>query len=95
MKRDTRPQFIGAAVNKFLSSLGAKTSDADLAAKWAKIIGTDSTLVKITRGIKDRTATIRAKNPAARLTLGFEIPEIIKKINTYFGYNAVSKIVVR
>jgi len=95
MKRDTRPQFIGATINKFLSSLGAKTSDSDLAVKWAELFGTDSSLVKITRGVKDRTAHIKAANPAARLTLQFESPEIIKKINTYFGYNAVSKIVVR
>ena len=95
MKRDTRPQFIGAAVNKFLLSLGAKASDSDLAAKWSEIIGDDSSLVKISRGIKDRTATIKAKNPAARLTLQFETPEIIKKINEFFGYEAVSRIVVK
>jgi len=95
MKRDSRPLFLGAAVNKFLSSLGAKTSDSDLAAKWGELFGNDSSLVKISRGVKDRTATLKAANPAARLTLQFESPEIIKKINAYFGYDAVSKITVR
>ena len=95
MKRTTQPSFLGATINKFLVGLGANASDTDLSAKWGEIIGNDSALVKISRGKTDRTATIKAKNPAAKMTLQFEAPEIIKKINAYFGYNAVSKIVIR
>jgi len=94
-KHDPRPAFIGAVINKFLHGLGAKASDADLSAKWAEIVGGDSELIKISRGIKDRTVYIRAKNPAARLTMSYQTDEIIGKINTYFGYNAVAKIVVK
>jgi hypothetical protein len=94
-RRSTRPMFIGAAINNFLRRIGAKASDSDLAAKWGEIAGGNSALVKISRGVRGRTATIRAKNPAGRLALSYEAPEIIKKINAYFGYDAVAKIVVR
>jgi hypothetical protein len=90
-----RPMFVGAAIGNFLRRLGAKASDSDLAAKWPDIVGPDSELVKISRGVKDRTATIRAKNPSERLTLSYQAPEIIAKINAYFGYNAVLKITVK
>jgi len=95
LKRDTRPAFIGPVINKFLARLGAKASDSDLSAKWAEVVGEDSELVKISRGVRERTATIRAKNPAERLALSYRAPEIIDRINRYFGYDAVAKIVVR
>jgi hypothetical protein len=94
-KRSTRPMFVGAAINNFLRRIGAKTSDADLSARWNEIVGNDSALVKISRGVRDRTATIRAKNPADRLAMSYQKDDIMKKINAYFGYNAVAKIVVR
>jgi hypothetical protein len=75
--------------------LGAKASDSELSARWADIVGADSELMKISRGVRDRTATIRAKNPAERLAMSYSAPEIIKKINGYFGYEAVSKVIVR
>jgi hypothetical protein len=87
--------FIGAAINNFLRRIGGKASDSDLAAKWSGIVGGNSELVKISRGVKGRTATIRAKNPSERLTLSYDAPEIIKKINAYFGYEAVEKVIVR
>jgi hypothetical protein len=94
-KRNARPIFVGAAINNFLRRLGARASDGDLAAKWGDIVGPDSELVKISGGAKNRTAYVRAKNPAARLTLSYQSDDIIKKINAYFGYGAVGKIVVR
>ncbi|MDR3208478.1 MAG: DUF721 domain-containing protein [Rickettsiales bacterium] len=94
-RRSTRPMFAGPAINNFLRRLGAKASDGDLAAKWGDIVGEDSELVKISRGVSGRTATIRAKNPAARLAMSYQAPEIIEKINAYFGYDAVLKIVVK
>ena len=87
--------FIGPAINNFLKSLGAKASDADLSAKWGDIVGEDSELLKLSRGVKDRTVYVRAKNPSARLTMSYQTAEVIEKINAYFGYNAVSKIVVK
>lgn len=95
MKRDTRPMFIGAIINGMLGRFGAKTSDSDLGTKWNEIVGGDSELIKISRGVKDRTVYIRTKNPAARLLLSYQSDEIIEKINGYFGYNAVGKVVVR
>jgi hypothetical protein len=87
--------FVGAAVNNFLRRLGAKASDSDLSAKWSDIVGEDSKLVKISGGVKNRTAYVRAKNPSYRLTLSYQADDIIKKINAYFGYDAVQKIVVK
>lgn len=87
--------FIGPAINNLLQRLGAKASDSDLGAKWDEIVGDDCELIKISRGVRGRTATIRAKNPSERLTLSYRAPEIIRKINIYFGYDAVEKIVVR
>jgi hypothetical protein len=94
-RRDTRPMFIGPAINNLLRRLGAKASDSDLAAKWGDVIGGSSELVKISRGVRGRTAMVRAKNPSERLALSYQAPEIIEKINNYFGYEAVAKIVVR
>jgi len=94
-KRDSRPMFIGAAINNFLLRLGAKASDSDLAKKWGDVVGGDSELIKISRGVSGRTAFVRAKNPAARLALSYDAPEIAKKINKYFGYDAIAKVVVK
>lgn len=94
-KRDLRPEFVGAAINKLLSRLGAKASDYDLAARWPDIAGDGSEMVKMSRGVRGRTIWVRAKNPAERLTLSYRAPDIIKKINDYFGYDAAAKIVVK
>jgi hypothetical protein len=94
-KRSSRPMFIGPAINGLLRRLGAKASDSDLGAKWGDIVGKDSELVKISRGVRGRTAYIRAKNPSERLAMSYRAPEIAHRINAYFGYDAVAKIVVR
>jgi hypothetical protein len=95
MKRDARPIFIGAAINKLLSRLGAKASDGELSDRWADIVGDNSALIKLSRGVRDRTAYVRAKNPAERLALSYQADDIAEKINAYFGYNAVAKVVIR
>ena len=92
-KRSFRPMFIGAAINNFLRKIGASASDSDLSARWKDIICEDSEFIKISRN--KHIAYIRAKNPAAKLILSYKAPEIIKKINAYFGYEAVSKIIVK
>ena len=94
-KRDSRPMFIGAAINNFLRRFGAKASDGELSARWHDIVGDDSDIIKMSRGVTGRTIWIRAKNPAERLTISYQTPDIIKKINAYFGYEAVAKVVVK
>jgi len=94
-RRDFRPITIGAAINNFLRHLGAKAPDAELSKKWGEIVGQDSELVKISKGVRGRTAYVRAKNPAAKLALSYQTPEIVKKINAYFGYEAAAKVVIR
>jgi hypothetical protein len=89
------PIFLGAAINKFLTRLGAKASDGELLKHWGDLFGDEFTLIKLSRGAKDRTIYIRAKNPAERLALSYRAADIIEKINSYFGYDAVSKVVVR
>ena len=94
-KRSFRPMFIGPAINNLLRRLGAKSSDSDLATRWNEIVGMDCKLVRLSRGNKNRTVFIRANNPSEKLLMSYQSPEIIKKINAYFGYEAVSKVVIK
>ena len=94
-RRDFRPAFVGAAINKLLSRIGGKASDSDLASRWPDIAGDGSEVVKVSRGVRGRTIWIRAKNPAERLTLSYRAPDILKRVNDYFGYDAAARIVVK
>ena len=38
---------------------------------------------------------VKPKNPAFALQLSYSVPEITKRINKYFGYDAVNKITFR
>lgn len=94
-KRSKRPMFIGPAINNLLRKLGAKSSDSDLAVKWDEIVKMDCKLVRLSRGNKNRTVYVRANNPSEKLLMSYQAPEIIKRINAYFGFEAVSKVVIK
>jgi len=99
-KRFTRPQTLASAFGGLLKIFGTRASDADLLARWGEIIGDDiasiAKLVGITK-TRDKKFNIalRAANPAFALQLSYQNEEIIKRINKYFGYNAVEKIIIR
>ena len=98
--RISRPQTLGAALGGLVRIFGGHASDADLAARWGEIMGADigeiSTLAGITK-TRDKkfNIAVRPKNPAFALQLSYQSAEITKRINKYFGYDAVNKITFR
>ena len=98
--RTARPQTLGAALGGLIKIFGGHASDADLAARWSEIMGSDigatSTLagIKKTRDGKFNIA-VRPLNPALALQLSYSAPEMTRRINKYFGYDAVNKITFR
>lgn len=99
-ERSKRPQTIAGALGGLIRIFGVRASDADLAQRWDDIMGPDIAAVAALAAIKknrDNTfnVVIRPTVPAYALQLSYRADEIIKKINKYFGYNAVSKISFR
>ncbi len=98
--RTARPQTLAAALGGLIRIFGGHASDADLAARWAEIMGNDigaiSTLAAIhkTKDGKFNIA-VRPKNPAFALQLSYQKDDITKRINKYFGFDAVNKITFR
>ncbi|MBP5707530.1 MAG: DUF721 domain-containing protein [Alphaproteobacteria bacterium] len=98
--RTARPQTLASALGGLIKIFGGHASDADLAARWGEIMGPDiggiSTLAGITK-TKDKkfNIAIRPKNPAFALQLSYQSAEITKRINKYFGFDAVNKITFR
>ncbi len=83
-----------------LRIFGARVSDADLAARWGEIMGTDigeiSTLAAIKKTPNGKfNIAVRPINPAFALQLSYQSEEIAKRINKYFGYDAVNKVTFR
>ena len=79
---------------------GVRASDADLIARWDEIMGADiANVARLAAIRKNRDNTfnvvIRPAVPAYALQLSYQSDEIIKRINKYFGYNAVGKISFR
>lgn len=98
--RSKRPQTIAGALGGLIKMFGVRASDADLVQRWCEIMGPDIAAVACLVAIKknrDHTfnVVIRPAVPAYALQLSYRSDEIIKKINKYFGYNAVSKISFR
>ena len=98
--RTARPQTLGAALGGLIKIFGGHASDADLAARWVEIMGPDiggiSTLAGITK-TRDKkfNIAVRPLNPAFALQLSYQSAEITKRVNKYFGYDAVNKITFR
>ena len=95
--RISRPQTIVGALGGLIKIFGVRASDADLANRWDEIMGTDiASVAKLAAIKKNRDNTfnivIRPATPAYALQLSYQSDEIIKRINKYFGYDAVSKI---
>ena len=98
--RYARPQTLASAFGGLIKIFGARASDADLAARWGDIMGDDIASVTKLVGItktrdKKFNIAVRAANPAFALQLSYQTDEITRRINKYFGYNAVGKITIR
>ncbi|MBR4891700.1 MAG: DUF721 domain-containing protein [Alphaproteobacteria bacterium] len=99
-ERLSRPQTIAGALGGLIKIFGVRASDADLAQRWDEVIGKDiSCIAKLAAIKKNRDNTfnivIRPATPAYALQLSYQSEEITKRINKYFGYNAVGKISFR
>ena len=99
-ERLKRPQTIAGALGGLIKIFGVRASDSDLLQRWDEIMGADIASVARLAAIKknkDKTfnVVIRPAVPAYALQLSYQSDEIIKRINKYFGYNAVSKISFR
>ena len=98
--RIERPQTLAAALGGLIRIFGGHASDADLAARWGEIMGHDigdiSTLAGITK-TRDKkfNIAVRPITPAFALQLSYQSTEITKRINKYFGYDAVNKVTFR
>ena len=97
--RITRPQSLGGAVGGLLKIFGVRASDADLASRWDEIIGSDLARIGKLSGIKktkDKKINILIKPavPAMATELSYRTEEFRLKINKYFGYDAVEKIII-
>lgn len=99
-KRFGRPISLAGALGGLLQKLGARASDADLAKRWAQIMGPEIANIAQLAAIK-KTAdgrynvTIRPTNPAFTLQLSYMKTDITDKINKYFGRDTVAKISFR
>lgn len=100
LQRTARPQTLAGAMGGLIKMFGVRASDADLAAHWAEIMGPDIgaltslAAIKKTRSGKFNIA-VRPINPAFALQLSYQSDEITRRINKYFGYDAVEKITFR
>ena len=98
--RVARPQTLGAALGGLIKIFGGHASDADLAARWSEIMGRDIGEISTLSGIRKTkdgkfNIAVRPKNPAFALQLSYQSDDIAKRINKYFGYDAVNKITFR
>ena len=98
--RISRPQTIAGALGGLIKIFGVRASDSDLLNRWDEIMGDDiANIAKLAAIKKNRDNTfnivIRPTTPAYALQLSYQSDEIIKRINKYFGYNAVGKISFR
>ena len=103
--RKSRPQSLGGVFGGLIKIFGGRASDADLSARWGKIVGKDlaemgdmagiSKARKSKDGPAPRTITIRAKNPAFALQLSYHREEIRDRVNKYFGSETIGKVIIR
>lgn len=99
-ERLARPQTIAGALGGLIKIFNNHVSDSDLMNRWNEIMGDDiANIAKLAAIKKNRDKTfnviIRPTNPAYTLQLSYQSDEIIKRINKYFGYDAVGKISFR
>ncbi len=100
LNRTARPQTIAGAMGGLIKIFGVRASDADLAARWGEIMGAEigglTTLAAIKKTRSGRfNIVVRPVNPAFALQLSYMSDEITRRINRYFGYDAVEKISFR
>ena len=94
---------MAGAVGGLLRIFGGRASDADLLERWDEIVGHDLAKLGKLVGVraiggasqKPKRFNIKIKPtvPAMKMELSYRAEEFRAKINKYFGYEAVGKIV--
>ena len=92
-----KPTTIAAAFGSVFQIFNRPASGADLSERWNEIMGPDissiAKLVAIKKTICNKySVVIKPTNPALALQLSYSNDEILRRINKYFGYDAISKI---
>lgn len=98
--RAKKPMTLAGVIGSFMQSFGPRVSDNDLIMRWNEIMGPDISNICVCGGIKKTpnkkfNIIVKAKHPAFVLQLSYQQDEITKRINKYFGYNAIEKITFR
>ncbi len=99
-QRVRRPQTIAGALGGLLRHFGVRASDADLVARWGEIMGPEISQIAQIAAIKKMrdgryNIAIRPVSPAFALQLSYQTGDITKKLNDYFGRDAIGKISFR
>jgi hypothetical protein len=100
LHRNSRPTTIAGVFGNLFQIFGVRASDTDLIERWDEIIGDDIASIAKPVAIKKTVGNkysivIKPINPALSLQLSYNQDEILRRINKYFGYDAISKITFR
>ena len=98
--RKSRPQTLAASFGGLMDIFGVRASDADLATGWRNIVGNEIANISSVIAIKTLknnkfNIVLRPVSSAFALELSYRMDECIKKINAYYGRDAVAKITIR
>ena len=98
--RTSRPTTIAGVFGNLFQIFGVRASSTDLVERWNEIMGNEiasvAKLVAIKKTIGNKySVIIKPVNPALALQLSYQKDEILRRINKYFGYDAISKITFR
>ncbi len=95
------PNEIGNSLMNVIKGFGKKYGfiNSDILTDWEKIAGPDLAAkispVKLSFPMRQRnngTLYVKIKNSSFSSVIQYQFPTVIDRVNTYFGYNAVSKI---
>ena len=98
--RKSRPQTLASALGGLLEMFGIRASDADLVKNWKNIVSKDISdianivAVKKTRD-KKINIVLRPISSAFALELSYKVEDCKNQINKYYGYDTVSRIIIR
>lgn len=98
--RITRPTTLAGVFGNLFGTFQRPASVSDLTERWDEIMGPDiasiAKLVAIKKTIDNKySVVIKPANTALALQLSYANDEILRRINKYFGYPAISKITYR
>ncbi len=97
------PRVFSSGLNKIIKTLGGKYgfSEVDLIQNWTTIVGKEFAELTIPTKLQmpkknetGGTLKMRLLSPSVATLLSHQLPVIKDRINSFFGYNAVAKIIL-